>query len=390
MERLSTENKAFVLETLLLFGICFCIMQQKPNVVSILFHVTFFLLVFIFVLQLWMTPKLKGLHILVLVTILLSFIHVSIQAEKISFSYYNKLIMFSCTLMMLPITDGLQVQKKLVDWVLGVNVAIALLYVVMYWGFKVRTHIDVYLAMNFSNPNAAGLFMCHSLLYCALAFYRYRHWFVRAMLVALFLALFWLMRETGTRSAYLALISFAGLTAFSVLLKKEVRISPQISFILVLTPFIFAIVYLALSKGDFLDKWFSSFSARGKSLDSRVGVWEYALGYYRLFPVIGAYNDISGGTGMSQLHNTHIDVLASYGTVPFALFVLCMHVGVLRILDMARSDFGRMCMYAFYATLLLGSFEAALVAGGTGLYILSFGFLVLAKYNERDYVEGIV
>ena len=383
MERLSTDSKVFVLETLLLFGIVFCIMQQKSSIVSILFHVTFFLLVFAFALQLWMTPKLNGLHVLVIVTILLSFIHVSIQADKISFSYYKKLIIFSCTMMMLPIADGMHVNKKLVDWVLGINMVIALLYVIMYWGFKVRTQIDIYLAMNFSNPNAAGMFIVHSLLYCILAFYRYRHWLFRLAVVALFLLLFWLMRKTGTRSALLALIGFGGLTAFNVVLKKEVRISPKISFFLVLAPFLIAIVYLILSKGDFLERFFSSFVARGKKLDSRVSIWEYALGYYRQSPILGAYNGISGGSGMSQMHNTHIDVLVSYGTIPFALFILTMHVGVTKILNIARSEFGHMCIFAFYAVLLLGTFEAALVSGGVGLYILSFGFLILAKYDPK-------
>ncbi len=359
-------------------------MKEKESLVSLLFHMTFFLLVFTFLLQLWMIPKLNGLHILAVVTIVISFIHVTMQAETIAFAYYKKLIIFSCTVMMLPIANGIYVNKKLVDWVLGINLSIAALYIVMYWGFGVRGYVDVYLCLNFSNPNLTGMFLLHSLLYCAIAFYRYRHWFVRAVIVVLFLALFWLLKETGTRSAILALIGFGAFAIFNVVLKKDVRISPAMSFVLILAPLLIAFVYLGMAKSGILEKWFSSFSARGKNLHSREAIWEYVLAYYERSPVIGAYYDISGGRGMSQMHNTHLDVLVSYGTVPFVLFILTMHAGVRKILDEARSEFGHMCIFAFYAVLLLGTFEAALVSGGVGLYVLSFGFLILARYDEQE------
>ena len=207
----------------------------------------------------------------------------------------------------------------------------------------------------------------------------------------LFLALLWLNNETGARSTLLALAGFAALAVINIVLKKDIRISSKISFLLVLSPLIIAALYMTFIESGILEKWFAFMVKRGKTLDAREKMWMYAMSYYIRNPIIGSYNAISGGTGMSQLHNTHVDVLVSYGTLPFILFIAVLHHGVSQVLPKANTNFARMCMFAFYAVLLQGSFEAALVSGGTGLYILSFGFLLLAKFNpSEDFVAPTI
>lgn len=380
-ERLRTDEKMYILELLLLFGICMFTMLQQAALVSVLFHATFVLLILAIVLQLCFRPVLNELHVLAFFTIVLAFIHVTVQADSLSFSYYKKLIMFACTVLMVPFVDAIPMKRRLASCVLVINLCISLLYVVMYWGLGIRGYLDIYVTLNFVNPNVAGMFLFHSILYCAIAFYYFRHWLLRIITAILFCLLFWLNNQTGTRSVFLALAFFCGLAVFNVVLKKDVKISPRFSFLLIVSPLVIALVYLALVKTNFLEQWFSGFVGRGKTLYSRTKIWEYALDWFSRTPVLGSYNGISNGTGVSQMHNTHLDVLVSYGTVPFILFIAILHQGTTKVLVKARSSLARICVFAFYAVLLQGSFEAALVSGGMGLYIMSFGFLLLAKYN---------
>lgn len=384
MRKLRTDERMYILELILLFGICMFTMLQRAYLVSDLFQLTFILLVLIVALQLWAKPRLNKLHILAFFTIAIAFIHVSIEANSISFNYYKKLIMFACTILMIPFVESTFVTKRLVNWVLGINLTIAFLYVFMYWGMGVRGYQDIYLTLNFSNPNATAMFLLHSILYCAIAFYYFRHWFPKLASLVLFIFLMILNQKTGSRSTYLAMVGFGVLAVINIVLKKEVKISRGISFVLVLSPLLVAITYLLAYRSGLIERFFSFMVSRGKTLDARVGIWENALRHYADSPIIGSYNAASGGTGMSQMHNTHLDVLASYGTVPFCLFVTILHQGVSLVLPKATTNFSRMCMFAFYAILLQGSFEAALVSGGTGLYVLSFGFLLLAKYNADE------
>lgn len=388
MNKLRLDDKMYIFELFLLFGICLFTMLQNTAMVSGLFQLTFYLLVLIMLMQLWISPRLNKLHLLAFVTIILSFLHVTIQADVLSFGYYKKMIMFSCTVLMLPIVNGTNVPKRMVNWMLGINLLIASLYAFMYFVVGIRGHVDVYLTLNFSNPNATAMFLLHSILYCAIAFYYFRQWFLRVLSVVLFVALMFINEKTGSRSTYLAMAAFGAFALVNIVLKKRIQISKKISFVLVLLPLIIAIVYLVAFQTGLIERFFSFMVKRGKTLDARVQVWQEALTYFAGSPIIGAYNTMSGGTGMSQMHNTHLDVLASYGAVPFALFIAILHQGVGMVLPKANTNFARMCMFAFYAILLQGSFEAALVSGGTGLYILSFGFLLLAKYNVGDIAAG--
>lgn len=384
MKRLRLDDKMYILELFLVISICFFTMIEQSAVVSVLFAATFILMVLIVLLQLWLKPKLNNLHIIAFSLLVLSFVHVTMSADALSFDYYKKLIMFACTVLMLPVVESTQVNRKMVNWVLGLNLLLAMLYAIMYFAVGVRGEIADHLTLNFSNPNATGMFLMHSVLYCAISFYYFRHWLPKFLAAILTLVILWLLWQTDARSTLVAMFGFAFFAVINIVLKKEIKISPKISFVLVLLPLLVAAVYLAIAETDFLNRWFGFFISEGKPMTSRVRIWSNVLAWYRNAPIVGAYNGISGGTGVSQLHNTHLDVLTSYGTVPFVLFIMLLHQGIVRILPLAKTSFSRMCMFAFYAVLIQGSFEAALVSGGTGLYILSFGFLLLAKYNPEQ------
>ena len=53
----------------------------------------------------------------------------------------------------------------------------------------------------------------------------------------------------------------------------------------------------------------------------------------------------------------------------------------------ARSKSQKASLFAFYAIIIMGTFEAALVSGGLGMDILSSGFLILARHEEGNSVR---
>lgn len=119
-------------------------------------------------------------------------------------------------------------------------------------------------------------------------------------------------------------------------------------------PLLFAGLYMRVVDAPFFARFFSFATAEGKELNSRTDIWEPAFRRFASSPVLGAYCQISDGTGMSQLHNTHVDILVSYGT---SVLVLA----------------------GFICVLLLGIGEAALFSGGLGITLFFGVFLGLKK-----------
>jgi len=384
MLKLKPDGKLYILELWLVFGICLCMVLQRSDVVSRLFYLTFFVLAFGLALQLYHKPRLNELHILAIGLIVLAFFHVALQADTLSFGYYKKLIMFACTVLMIPFLDAISITKKQVHWILGINLCIALIYPVMYFTRGNPGYLGRYLTFHFSNPNAAAMFLLHSLLYCTIAVYFFKNWLLRLPLLGLTLVLGYFIHLTEARSCYIALAFFAGLVFLNIGLKKNVNISPLFSLLVVLLPLLFALVYMAVVDSGLLEKWFSFLIGEGKKLDSRAAIWTRAINAMKGNPLFGDYYGISGGRGMSQLHNTHLDTLASYGVVPFVMFILLLYKGVARVLPFTTTTLSRMALFAFFAVIVQGTFEAALVSGGTGLYIMTFGFLLLAKYEKYE------
>ena len=296
--------------------------------------------------------------------------------------------MFSCSVLMIPFLDAIKISKNHVNWILGINLCIAVMYPIMYFVSANPGYLGKYLTFHYSNPNIAAMFILHSLLYCVIAAYYFKNWLFRVLIAALALVLIYFIYLTEARSCYIAIAFFVVAVFLKVVLHRDndVNFSPRFLCFLLLLPLLIAIFYMAVVRSGLLQKMLFFFELHeGKQLESRVSEWTAAFEAIFKQPILGDYYGISDGTGMSQKHNIHLDVLASYGIVPFVLFVTLLHRGVVRVLPKTTTKFSCMALIAFFAIIIQGSFEAALVSGGVGLYILSFGFLFLTKYNgEQD------
>lgn len=392
MLKIRQDDKLYIVELLLVAGICLFTMLQNSSMVSKLFYLTFFVLLLGLFLQLHNKPWLNELHILAALIIVISFFHVALQAETWSFGYYKKLIMFSCTVLIIPFLDATIITKKHVNLILGINLCIAALYPVMYFFLDNPGYLGRYLTFHHSNPNATAMFLLHSMLYCGIALYYFKKRVFRLLVLALTLMLVYFIYLTEARSCYIAIAFFVVLVFLNVGLKKDVKFSPKLSLFVLLLPLIIALIYLAVVDSGLLERIFSFFDlGEGKALDSRASIWKEAMEAFVGKPIFGDYYGITmGESGHLQMHNTHLDILASYGILPFVLFVVLLYRKVLRVLPGTTTKFSRMALFAFFAVIIQGTFEAALVSGGMGLYIMSFGFLLLAKFNRETDGEKVV
>lgn len=215
-----------------------------------------------------------------------------------------------------------------------------------------------YLTFGFSNPNLAGLFLiCLFILQMGRA---------RGKLGAIHglfaLVLGYFVVRTQSRNCILVLTLYTLLW----LLRRDrpLRLNRPTAFCVAWFPAIFAAVYLLTVGSDPIQTAFRFLAGAGKELGSRVEIWTRAVQTVASAPLTGAYNGIAA----TQLHNSHLDIAASYG-IPVLILVCGLLTRYLR----------HPVSPGFVCCILLGMGESALFSGGLGIYIFAGAFLLLRE-----------
>jgi ATP-dependent Lon protease len=90
------------------------------------------------------------------------------------------------------------------------------------------------------------------------------------------------------------------------------------------------------------------------------------------------------GTGKSQMHNSHLDIAASYG-IPVLILVCVLLTCYMHHRGRSYTQKSSyIYMLAFCCAILLGIGEAAVFAGGMGIYIFVGTFLLLANMEDEE------
>jgi hypothetical protein len=235
------------------------------------------------------------------------------------------------------------------------------------------------LAMNFTNPNLLGIWLLQFVLYSLIAVFVVKSKFVRIALVVEVIALSYLTYLTGSRTAFMCIPLFMTMLIFqkAFLGSRKDCIHKWIIILVVLLPLVVAIAYSNLI--DTFSILFSDFSSEGKSIMSRYSIWQDALYFFKLNILTGSYYEAGNGTGAFQLHNTHLDLLSSYGIIVFSLVMYYVYVIIERINRDVRNKTQTLCIIGFFITWFMGTGEAALFSGGQGIYIVQCSFLLVAR-----------
>lgn len=354
----------------------FTVMHQS-SMVSFCFSMSF-------VILFWMFAKSLSnqIHYTILLLAVLSLVHVSINAllsrnAQIGFSYFKKLIMFYTTVFYLYFVSFLKTGESGRKYAEKVPIIIGVILILSYFVFGNRGLIAHKITLGFHNPNTASAWLVCLIFYLFYAICKYNNAWTRLFYGIIIGLLSFLLYKAFGRASFFAMAGFFGFLVYGVL-RDRWQLHEITLWIIALFPVLFLILYLQIIEVDWFVRLFHFLVEEGKTLTSRVKIWRHALSLIKDTVIIGNYSGISNGAGVSQMHNTHLDVLCSYGLLPLILFVVFLHA-VLQHVNRQISCLEQYIAFCgFIGIILMGSMEAALVSGVAGLNILSGNLLLLA------------
>lgn len=378
--------QTWLLRLLIVFAALMPVFQMlgADALVSLLFHGSFIL-----VGALWLTtiPHLCADDWIALAAILIAFVGVCVNGvlsgAAFSFGYLKKFIFFAATMILFAAAEKVTADKK-TEQLLRVSIYAVTVVMVMAFVFggtkmyEINGVVSRYLTFGFGNPNFTAIMILCFLCFLAAFFVSAKAKGEKILCVWFFAVLVFFLLKTRSRNALLVFAAFIVLAiAAWFYIKKRSRLSWWLALLIAVWPLIFAGLYFAVLTSDWVMNALSFMVEEGKKLDSRVEIWRYAFDAYKNWPVTGAYFQITEGTGVAQMHNTHVDMLAAYGPIVTALVSLFLY-RILRkyeIKDYCRALY----LVGFISMLLIGMGEAALFSGSLCFYVFASLFLIVWK-----------
>lgn len=378
------KTECIFFELLLADIICLANIFERDSIISGAFLLTFFVLI-ILIFKDIRGSRIKADFALLLV---LSIINVVFNAllsstAQVSFNYFKKLIMFISAMAFFQILDSNEIGEIENKMALRFGLVVALVFPVAFYMLNIRTMLGRFLTMGFTNPNFTALWILHGFLFVAVAFFKNDKIWIKTGLIVISIALLYIAFLTSNRAIWVAIAFFILLLLLGIS-KKYIGLNRMIISILIILPIVFVVIYHSLLSNMLFRRLFSFMVSEGKGLASRTIMWDFAVEKLRHGWLIGDYSGISYGTGVSQMHNTHLDILCSYGLVPFILFIIVLRRIVISVSMTVKTFDQHVSLCAFLSVILFGIFEASLFTGCTGLNYLTGAFLILAKGIKEE------
>ena len=373
----------------LVLAIVFFTLSENGSMVSLCFLATNLIIVTSFMR--FFISKCKSrtlLFIIIILCIILSFSHVALLAPStVTNEYYTKVVLFSISLMNGFYFLNSRINQSNLTFIFISHIVVSFFYLIFYnKGFSVFEG-ELLLTLNFSNPNTTGAFIVNTILYLLIFILshglnnKFLSFFIKFLCGCLVIGLFMLLQLTGCRSALLALIFFIIACFIDVCISDKIFKKKSVLLLFSIWAFVFAMVYLSL-KGDFNIGDFANETA-GKTSATRLRVWTDAIECINNNIFCGDYNKVFQNP-LKQMHNTHLDIFASYGLIPFLLFIVYLYKLLRKSASHTTNLMSRSALYAFMSCLILGIFEAGLVSGSTGLQVYTYGFLLIINFTSEE------
>lgn len=147
-------------------------------------------------------------------------------------------------------------------------------------------------------------------------------------------------------------------------------------------PLMFLLLYLQLIEWDAIKETFNFMVEEGKPLTSRVEIWRNILRDLKGYYLTGDYFELGGNA-----HNSHMVVLASFGTVALLLVIYYLYLILKEANSKCATKKQMICLLAFCCSLFMGMGEGALFSGGLCLYVMCCTPLLLARASEKNNTE---
>lgn len=306
----------------------------------------------------------------------------------VSGSYFKKLILFWTAVLCFGAVADWAPSRRTVCFVFRCNTILAIFLVGVYLlrteqMYQINQIVTIYLTFGFTNPNLAAAFLS---AICTMELIRWKTLgksagrFLHLLLGGI---LVFFVFETRARNAQMMLSVFLVVVSLLNLFPRwRPYFGKWLAVLLSWLPLLFAVAYLLLIYVPAVQRTFSFLAGEGKGLDSRLVIWKFAVESVARSPLTGAYSQISGGTGASQMHNTHLDILASYGAP--VLVLTCRLLAALLYGDGRTGRNAFLCRVGFGAMLLSGMGEAMLFSGGMGICLYAGMLLMLTRFPFEE------
>lgn len=355
----------------------------QPSLVSLLFAVSFILAFGYAAFYFNKDPNISKVAILIGLCFFNVFLEGVLDGGMLSFNYFKKVIMFLAFVLLVYFASehGWTISARVAKMI-GILPVLAGVFLIISYYFLGNTELKAWgITLGFSNPNFTGMWLLHFFLYDCLFIAQVWNgkskW--RLLCVPIAVITWNMILLTRARSCMIGVVSFFVLIVLGL---RNKRANKTAIAVIALLPIVYAVLYLQIVDKAWFNNLFGFMVSKGKNLTSRVYIWKVAFKALKRHPILGSYAGISHGTGFSQMHNTHVDVLASYGIIPFILFVRILYDSMVKINKQDLNFFQYAAFCAFCAVIIMGSFEASLVAAAMGMNLLTVGFLVLACYES--------
>lgn len=392
MELKRVDNYCLKILFLVEAGIVITQVLNLDSMTSMLFLLTFPLTVLLWIRTIRQT--FSETDLIVVITSILAVISVLINGAQrsagFSFSYLKKLIMFIMALLFFQTAFRIRADEELCTFIRKLVDCLVVLLILMYFLKTDQMHMfngrrTVYLTFCFSNPNLTGLFLSCLYMLKMHRLFEDGRWYAKLLHFLQQFFLGWFVFKTQSRNCLLVLTLYTAISIWLIFKsRKKLRFTKNWATLFAMFPACLVAIYMLLVYNNWIQSVFSFMRKSGKDLDSRVVVWSHALQHLWKAPAFGAYFELSEGTGTFQMHNSHLDIAASYG-LPVLVLVCVLLIRYLyqrgRIYE-NRKDY--IYILGFACAILLGMGEAAVFSGGLGIYIFAGMFLLLANQGHLE------
>lgn len=298
----------------------------------------------------------------------------------LSMSFFSKMMMFITTVLFFDMASKIYIKEKTACYLLYIPICIALLYLAAHFLFGNNIRYGGGLTLGFPNPNFTAAWLMHLIFYMLIFgayFNQKKTWLLSILMCG---GLIVLLLDTLNRSTLIALAFFFVLAIIG-LFRKKYTFKSGFIFLVTLMPLLIPLLY-ELIAGDTFSRIFAFMVSEGKKLNSREAVWGFAMDTVMKSPIIGDCLSVLNYK-YSQMHNTHLDIMASYGLVTAVIFMFSLN----KQLRQAMFNCTDYCKYlaccAVFAVIVFGTFEATIYSGSTGLSYLTGGLLLLAHMPDK-------
>lgn len=355
---------------------------QNHAIESLLFTFSFILLIIAYLVKKiddWFFSKFE---VFTIVFLLLALISALISSFGISFQYLKKYIIFSSTVLCFLYAYSIRPKPFLLKILFFSAIfQLFVFFIAYYLGYGDLNTFNGLLTFGFDNPNFTGMWITFNIIIAFIGLFKIKRLLIiKVTTVFLILNNIQYLLLTGSRASLVGLMAFALLALLNFVFRKPIKIHP---IFVVLVPVFIVLFYYMLFTKNFLSI-FSFLESTGKTLDSRILIWNEALDTFFASPVFGNYKVVLYVLSFSQLHNAYFDVFVSYGFIVGIFFIIFLYIICIKIYKNLNFKSNGVVYYGILAMLIVMSFESSIISGSTGLYVMICSIVICLSCGELN------